>query len=108
MLESLNLKNNTVTIDAAGCQKNIVAQIIEQKGNYVLGLKRNHPKLYAAVEKHILSEGESDANRLYDAFDEGHGRSVRRRYFGYDVSKLDNIQEWSAAKTVVAVETIIV
>jgi len=106
LLESLNLKNNTVTIDAAGCQKNIVAQIIEQKGDYVLGLKLNHPKLYAAVEKHILSEGESDANRLYDAFDESHGRSVRRRYFGYDVSNLDNIQEWSAAKTVVAVETI--
>lgn len=58
MLESLNLKNNTVTIDAVGCQKNIVAQIIEQKGNYVLGLKRNHPKLYESVEKHILSEGE--------------------------------------------------
>ena len=83
LLESLNLKNNTVTIDAAGCQKNIVTQIIEQKGDYVLGLKRNNPKLYAAVEKHILSEGESDSNRLYDAFDERHGRSVRRRYFGY-------------------------
>ena len=48
LLESLNLKNNTVTIDAAGCQKSIVAQIIKQKGDYVLGLKRNHPKLYAA------------------------------------------------------------
>ena len=32
--------------------------------------------------------------------------SVRRRYFGYDVSNLDNMQEWSSAKTVVAVETI--
>ena len=46
LLESLNLKNNTVTIDAAGCRRNIVAQIIEQKGDYVLGLKRNHPKRY--------------------------------------------------------------
>jgi predicted transposase YbfD/YdcC len=106
LLKSLNLKNNTVTIDAAGCQKNIVAQIIEQKGNYVLGLKRNHLKLYKAVEEHILQEGESDANRLHDSFDDSHGRSVRRRYFGYDVSRLDKINEWSAAKTVVAVETI--
>jgi predicted transposase YbfD/YdcC len=106
LLESLNIKNNTITIDAAGCQKNIVTQIIEQKGNYVLGLKRNHAKLYKAVEELILQEGESDSNRLYDAFDDSHGRSVRRRYFGYDVSKLDQISEWSAAKTVVAVETI--
>ena len=95
-----------MTIDAAGCQKNIVAQIIEQKADYGLGLKHNHPKLYASVEKHILRKGESDANPLYDTFDESHGRSVRRRYYGYDVSNLDNIQEWSAAKTVVAVETI--
>lgn len=106
LLESLNIKNNTITIDAAGCQKNIVAQIIEQKGNYVLGLKRNHSKLYEAVEELIIQEGESDSNRLYDAFDNSHGRSIRRRYFGYDVSKLDQISEWSAAKTVVAVETI--
>jgi len=106
LLKSLNLKNNTVTIDASGCQKNIVSQIIEQKGDYVLGLKRNHPKLYEAVEEHILQEGESDENRLYDAFDNSHGRCVRRRYFGYDVSKLDEIKEWSSATTVVAVETI--
>jgi len=106
LLESLNIKNNTITIDAAGCQKNIVAQIVKQKGNYVLGLKRNHLKLYKAVEELIIQEGESDSNRLYDAFDDSHGRSVRRRYFGYDVSKLEQISEWSAAKTVVAVETI--
>jgi predicted transposase YbfD/YdcC len=106
LLKSLNLKGNTVTIDAAGCQKNIVAQIIRQKGNYVLGLKRNHPKLYKAVEAHILRGGENDINRLYDAFDDSHGRRVRRRYFGYDISKLEEISEWSEAKTVVAVETI--
>ena len=77
-----------------------------QKADYVLGLKHYHPKHYASVEKHILCKKESDANRLYHAFDESHGRSVRRRYFGYDVSNLDNIREWSAAGTVVAVETI--
>ena len=87
--------------------KNIVTQIIEQKGDYALGLKRNHAKLYKAVEELILQEGEGDSNRLYDAFDNSHGRSVRRRYFGYDVSKLDQISEWSAAKTVVVVETIL-
>jgi len=106
LLESLDIKDNTVTIDAAGCQKDIVAKITEQKGNYVLGLKRNHLKLYEAVEKHILQVGENDSNRLYDAFDNGHGRRVRRSYFGYDVSALPEVSGWSSAKTVVAVETI--
>lgn len=107
LLESLDIKENTITIDAAGCQKDIVAKITKQEGNYVLGLKRNHPKLYEAVEKHILRVGENDSNRLYDAFDHGHGRSVRRRYFGYDVSALSEVSEWSEAKTVVAVESIL-
>jgi len=106
LLDSLNLKGNTVTIDAAGCQKGIVDQITKQKGNYVLGLKRNHPKLYKAVEAHILQEGENDKNRLSDTFDNSHGRTVRRRYFGYNISNLEAVREWPGAKTVVAVETI--
>ena len=77
-----------------------------QKADYVLGLKHYHPKLYASVEKHILCKKEKDENRLYHAFDESHGQSVRHCYFEYDVSNLDNIREWSAAGTVVAVETI--
>ena len=34
---------------------------------YVLGLKRNHPRLYTAVEKDILQEGDSGKNLLYEA-----------------------------------------
>ena len=106
LLESLDLKGNTVTIDAAGCQKSIAKLIIEKKGEYVLGLKRNHPNLYEAAEEHIKKIGESNENRLFDAFDNSHGRKVRRRFFGYDVSKLLETNNWVAAKTVVAVETI--
>jgi len=106
LLSSLDLKGNTVTIDAAGCQKSIAKLIREKKGDYVLGLKRNHPKLYKAVEEFVKTKGENAENRLDDAFDKGHGRLVRRRYFGYDVSSLPEIKEWFGAKTVVAVETI--
>lgn len=106
LLESLDLKGNTVTIDAAGCQKSIAKLIIEKHGDYVLGLKLNHPKLYEAVQEHIKHEGEDSENRLFDAFDCGHGRKVRRRYFGYNISKLPGIKDWLGAKTAVAVETI--
>lgn len=106
LLESMVLKKTTITIDAAGCQKSIVDLIIEKKGDYVLGLKRNHPKLYKAVEHFIANAGENDKNRLFDAFDNSHGRIIRRRYFAYDVRKLPEIQEWPEAKTVIAVETI--
>lgn len=106
LLDLLNLKNNTVTIDAAGCQQTIAKMIVEKKGNYVLGLKKNQKKLYQAAEAHIKLIGESEKNRLSDELDESHGRTVRRRYFGYDVSKLPQINGWVGAKSVVAVETI--
>jgi hypothetical protein len=66
LLDSLNIKNNTITIDAAGCQKNIVSQIISKKGNYVLGLKRNHPKLYDAVKQLVKATG---AGQLHEGSD---------------------------------------
>lgn len=106
LLESLNLKGNTVTIDAAGCQKSIAGLIMDKGGDYVLGLKLNHPKLYAEVTAYISLVGESNANRLLDEFDDSHGRSVRRRYFGYDTNTISKISEWSGARCVVAVETI--
>ena len=53
-----------------------------------------------------MHEGESYANRLYDAFENSHGRRICRRYFGYDISKLEEIKRWPSAKIVVAVETI--
>jgi len=106
LLESLELKGNTVTIDAAGCQKSIVELIIEKKADYVLGLKRNHPKLYKAIEDYIKSNGHDNKHCLLDAFDDSHGRCVRRRFFGYDITTLSETKDWSGAKTVVAVETI--
>jgi len=106
LIESLDLKGTTVTIDAAGCQKSITKQIIEKKGHYVLGLKHNHPKLYEKVQELITKEGENDTNRIFDAFDHGHGRTVRRRYFGYDVSNIPETKDWSGARTVIAVESI--
>ncbi len=106
LLNVLELKGTTVSIDAAGCQKAIAAQIRDQKGDYVLALKKNHPKLYQTIEKLREDQGASCENRLQDAFDEGHGRLVRRRYFGYDISHLSEVKEWAGLKSVIAVETI--
>jgi predicted transposase YbfD/YdcC len=106
LINSLELKGSTVSIDAAGCQKSITQLIRDKKGHYVLGLKKNHKHFYNAVKSHIEKQGESDKNRLYDAFEHSHGRSVRRRYFGYDIQELEETSHWADAKSVVAVETI--
>lgn len=106
LLEALDLKGTTVSIDAAGCQKSIVERIHEKKGHYVLGLKRNQKKLYEAVQALIVKKEITQERQLEDKFEDSHGRRVRRRYFGYNISHLPEIKGWCGAQTIVAVETI--
>ena len=51
LLKVLELNVSIVTIDALGCQKSIVKSIVEEEGDYVITLKKNHPSLYARVEE---------------------------------------------------------
>ena len=43
---------------------------------------------------------------IQDGFDDTHGRSVRRRYFAYDVRSIPLSKPWPGLKTVLAVESI--
>ena len=60
LLELLDLKGATVTIDAMGCQKEIAAKIVAGGGDYVLALKDNHPKLHEAVAQEFTAALEAD------------------------------------------------
>ena len=50
LIELLDLKKAIVTIDAAGCQKDIASQIREKGGDYVLALKGNQGNMHAEVD----------------------------------------------------------
>ncbi len=50
-----------MTIDAMGCQREIAAEIVEQKGEFVLAVKENQPHLYEDIEQAFekaLDQGE--------------------------------------------------
>ena len=51
LLELLELKNCLVTIDAIGCQTEIVDAIVARGGDYLISVKDNQPKLNAAVSR---------------------------------------------------------
>ena len=53
LLQQIELQGSVVTIDAAGCQKEIVAQIVNGQGDYCLSLKGNQGNLHAAVADRI-------------------------------------------------------
>lgn len=50
LIQLLDLKEAIITIDAAGCQREIAAQIRNKGGNYILALKANQSNLYAEAE----------------------------------------------------------
>jgi predicted transposase YbfD/YdcC len=85
LIELLDLKDCVVTIDAAGCQKEIAAQIVAKEADYVLALKENQPTLYAQVSDYFLEqlekEGPDRKLRHQREVEEGHGRSETRETF---------------------------
>ena len=106
LLETLNLKGHTVTVDAAGAYQQIIETIREKKAEYVIGLKANQPKAYKAVTAHFESLKNQIDYKIADGFDESHGRLIRRRYFAFPVKTIEQVQGFSGIKSIVAVETI--
>jgi len=80
LLDLLDLRDKVVTIDAAGCQKEIAAQIVAGGGDYVLAVKDNQPTLHAEVRQAFATALETDDPRLrqHTAEETGHGRHERR------------------------------
>ena len=76
LLEALFLEDSTVSIDAIGCQKEIVNKILAKKADYVLALKGNQPAL---LEDVIRSFDKKPCHEIYQTFDFGHGRIEDRK-----------------------------
>jgi predicted transposase YbfD/YdcC len=85
LLEQIDLSKTIVTIDAMGCQKDIVEQIVVAKGDCVIAVKDNQPKLMAAIEsffcEHIERDLEDLQYRVHETCEKGHGRIDERTYY---------------------------
>lgn len=84
LLRLLDITGCTVTIDAMGCQKEIAAQIVAQKGDYVLGVKGNQSGLERdmcqLLEEELETQGPVAAAQVHETNETGHGRVERRTY----------------------------
>lgn len=109
LLKTLRLKGCTVTIDAMGCQKEIVHQIREQEADYVIALKGNQPSLQEDVElffADVKTPLFSDVPYSYfKTVDKGHGRvEVRRHWLCPASAALRPGHEWRDLLSVGMVE----
>ncbi len=110
LLDGLDLKGCLVSLDALACRPHIAGQITARGGDYLLALKGNQKRAHAEVkrwyEAHAFARGAS-LRPCFDAFDDGHGRSVRRRVFACpELGPFAAARRWPGLTTVLAVETI--
>lgn len=110
LLDALRLEGCIVTLDAMGCQKSIAERIRANGADYLLVLKANHGRAFEAAREHFeatcFGRG-SDGRPVFDAFEESHGRLVRRRVFvSSTATDLEPLCAWPDLRTVLAVETI--
>jgi predicted transposase YbfD/YdcC len=112
LLKVLELSGCIVTIDAIGCQKEIVKLITQQSADYVITLKKNQGNLYDSVEN-LFKTGISTSfkgieHSTYKTEETGHGRYEIRNYVMLTGigSQLDPDSVWSKFSSVGMVESI--
>ena len=111
LLESLEVKGCTITIDAMGTQKAIAEKIVEKQADYVLSLKRNHPTLHDEVESWFKKAEEQKfqgVNLSHDlGIEAGHNRREKREIWAIPLSEMGGLyqeEEWAGLQTIVRVE----
>ncbi len=84
LLKLLNLKGCTVTIDAMGCQTEIVEEIRAQGAHYVLAAKDNQPTLLADLQDVFEAALNRDfvdvKHQTHTTTEQAHGRTTERIY----------------------------
>lgn len=109
LLEMLELKESTVTIDAMGCQREIAKAITEKQGDYVLALKGNHGSLLDDVQTFIddaVANGSNDDYDYYESTEKSHGRIEIRKCWSFgDIDWLTRRHDWAGLKSIAAVES---
>jgi len=108
LLEMLELKDATVTIDAMGCQKEIAKKIIEKQGQYVFSLKGNQGTLLDDVKTYMddaITHVFSGRHDYFETTEKGHGRiEIRRCWISDEVGWLGKRHEFAGLGSMAAVE----
>jgi predicted transposase YbfD/YdcC len=89
LLDMMNIEGALVTIDAIGCQTAIAERIVDNGGDYILGLKENQPTLYDEVVNYFSQVNDDELKeaecQLFESSNkqekEKHGRIEERKVY---------------------------
>ena len=108
LLALLDVSGALVSIDAAGCQTEIAAQIVAAKGDYLLAAKDNQPRLFEDVRAMVQTALDSDFAGLssFTREEKSHGRQeVRFCVVMENVEEIRDRDLWAKLKSVVCLVT---
>ena len=113
LLEALEVRGCTVTIDAMGCQTEIARSIVVRGGEYVLAVKGNQGLLHEGVqEAFALAEADGFVGVAHDraeTVEKGHGRVETRRVTTISepswLAHLDPAGAWGELRSIVQVHS---
>jgi len=112
LLKMLTIKGNIITIDAMGCQKEIVKVIREREGDYVIALKGNQGLLHAEAENFFLqainvTPSESDCDFI-SCEEKNRGRAEERQIWCSSTNWLgDGLRNaWQDLNSLVCIKSI--
>ena len=105
MLGYLDVEGKVVTADAMHCQKETCRKIKEKQGDYVLGLKNNHPTFCSDVALYFSDPQFQKDMECHKTLEKNRNRFERRICRKLtDLSWLDCREEWSGLKCVFSIE----
>src|ERR687886_2216670 len=106
LLGGLDLRGCLVSLDALACHLGIAGHIAAGGGDYLLALKGNRKKAHAEVKAWFATDAFALGASLrpcFDAFDDGHGRLVRRRVFACpDAGVFATLEDWPGLRAALA------
>jgi len=106
----LDIKGATITVDAGGCYKPLVEQIVAQGGDYVIGLKGNQRNLYAETENFFNQAVEYTPEEagcdFFVSEEKSRGRIEKREVWTCDTLEwLPQKDEWAGLRSLAAVRS---
>lgn len=95
LLKELNIKGTMVVADALNCQKETAEIIIEQKADYLLCVKDNHPNFKKDLEDYIQDTVLQSTMDSISVTEKSHGRTeTRTAYVSTEIEWLEQKNEW--------------
>lgn len=91
VIEFLQLEECVVTADALHCRQDTAEAILARKGDYVLAVKSNQPKLLAAAKAATATARRNKTKRSAPRNETSHGRKERRMAVVASVQKTEQM-----------------